>query len=238
VEYLMGRQAACAHFIDQALRLLPEQGFALGAVKAVALLGAGKSEDARAALETAIEFAFRKPLASDANYFRVLIHNLERIQELQKVEGLPACIRRLKEAAVSLAVLKKTHPLEEQSEIAPPRFGDPVYDKWYRITGFQPLDRFPESKDRAHFLLDLKGMRSGQSIVRKVYLRRPGQPFWIEQALLGRSEHWEGASEVHNLVGDVEMLMPEAGQTLPSGNYRIEIYIEGNLKATSFFAIL
>jgi hypothetical protein len=80
-------------------------------------------------------------------------------------------------------------------------------------------------------------MRPGQSIVRKVYRRITGQPFWIEQLMLGRAEHWEGPAEAR-LLGDVENPIPEAGQVLAGGDYRIEIYIDGNLKAASFFAIL
>jgi len=235
--YLMGRQEASERFIDQALKLLPDQGFALGVVKAAALLCGGKAAEGGASLDEAIEYAFRKPLASDPIVFRTFIHNLERYQELGPVDGLPAMVRRLKEAAVSLAVLKKSRPLEERSEIAPPRFVAPVYDKRGEITDVPPCDRFPKSTARAYFLLELKGMRSGQSIVRKVYRRFPGQPFWIEQLLLGRAEHWEGPAEAR-LLGDVENPIPEAGQVLTGGDYRIEIYIDGNLKATSFFAIL
>jgi tetratricopeptide (TPR) repeat protein len=236
-EFLLGRRDASLRSIGRALELLPDQGFALGGVKAATLITSGKTDDARAALETAIEFAARKPLASDPIYFRTLIQNMERFQELTPVEGLPAYIRRLKEASVSLAVLKKSHPLGEKSEIAPPQFVAPVYDKLGDITDVPPCNRFPKSTARAYFLLELKGMEKGQSIVRKVFRRNPGQPFWIEQLVLGRAEHWEGPAEAR-LLGDVENPIPEAGQVLASGDYRIEIYIEGNLKATSFFTIL
>jgi tetratricopeptide (TPR) repeat protein len=236
-EYLLGQREASLRSIGRALELLPDQGLALGTVKAAALLAGGKIDDERAALEAAIEFAVRKPLASDPIYFRTLIQNLERFQELTPVEGLPAAIRRLKEASVSLAVLKKSRPLDEQSEIAPPRFVAPVYDKRGEITDVPPRDQFPKATARAYFLLELKGMQRGQSIVRKVYRRLPGQPFWIEQLMLGRAEHWEGPAEAR-LLGDVENPIPEAGQVLASGDYRIEIYIEGRLKASGTFKIL
>jgi len=236
VEYLLGRQDAGLRSIDQALKLLPDQGFALGTVKAATLLCGGKGEDARTVLEKAIEFALHKPLASDPIVFRTLIHNLDRFQELKQVNGLPAMVLRLKEAAVSLAVLKKSHPLETPSEIAPPRFVAPVYDKRGDITDVPPCDRFPTSTARAYFLLEFKGMRPGQSIVRKVYRRVSGHPFWIEDPMLGRVELWEGPAEAR-LLGDVENPIPEAGQVLVAGDYRIEIYVDGNLKATSFFSI-
>jgi tetratricopeptide (TPR) repeat protein len=239
VEYLLGREAASfERDIDQALKLLPAQGFALGANRAVALLSIGKVEAANIALDEAIEFALRKPLASDALSFRVIIHNLERIQDLKRIDGLQAFIRRLKEAAVSLAVLKKSRPLEEHSVISPPRFGNPVFDKWDNITDFNLNDQFPKYTAAAYFLLDLKGVQPGQSMVRKVYSRSPGLPFWIEEVYLSQTEYFKKAAEGDNFPLKVEMPIPDVGQFLPSGNYRIEIYIDGNLKSTGFFTVL
>ena len=47
-----------------------------------------------------------------------------------------------------------------------------------------------------------------------------------------------GGPEPPRLLGDVENPIPEAGQVLASGDYRIEIYIEGRLKASGTFKIL
>jgi tetratricopeptide (TPR) repeat protein len=236
-EFLLGRRDACERSFEQALKLLPEQGFYLGAVKAAGLLIGGKGNAAGKALDAAIEFARTKPLASDAIVFRTILQNLGRFQELRPTAGLPEMILRLKEAAVSLAVLKKSRPGDEKTEIAAIRFVAPVYDKRGDIIDTPPSDTFPKSTARAYFLLELKGMERGQSIVRKVYRRFPGRPFWIEQLLLGRAEHWEGPPEAR-LLGDVENPIPEAGEVLSGGDYKIEIFIEGRLKATGAFKIL
>ena len=237
VEFLLGRWDAGATFFERALALLPEQGFALGAVKAAGLLVGAKGDAARAALETAIEFAKAKPLASDAVVFRTIIHNLERIGELRPAAGLPEMIRRMKEAAVSLAVLQSVRPGDEKTALAPPRFVAPVTDKRGDIVDTPPCDAFPKATARAYFLMEFKGMERGQSIVRKIFRRLPERPFWIEQLLLGRAEHWEGPPEAR-LLGDVENPIPEAGDVLASGDYRIEYYINGRLKAEGAFKIL
>jgi tetratricopeptide (TPR) repeat protein len=236
-ELLLGRGDGGASFFEQALTLLPEQGFALGANKSAGLLVGGRGDEARAALETAIKFAKAKPLASDPSAFRTIIHDLERIQELRPVIGMPSMIRRMKEASVSLAVLQSVLPAAEKANLQPPLFVAPVYDKWGDIVDTPPCNAFPKTTARAYFFLDFKGMERGQSIVRKVYLRLPNRHFWFEQLFLGRAEHWEGPPEAR-LLGDVEHPIPEAGTVLASGDYRIEYYINGNLKAEGTFKVL
>ncbi len=263
VNFLLGRHGASAAAMNRALALLPEQKFTLGLVKAVALLYAGQVQEALALVEEAIEFALKKPLGADAMNVRTIIKNLVRFNELKPVEGLPAMITRLKEAAVCLAVLNKTRPDKIKSELSSPRFVAPIYDHAGNITlahdpntrasaaeadpqtkpgapaavNTQPIQEYKRGTGRAPFLFELKGMKKGQSIVRKVYRRAPGQVFWMEELWLGRAEHWEGPAEAR-LMGSVENQIPEAGEVLASGDYRLEIFIDGNLKATGTFKVL
>jgi tetratricopeptide (TPR) repeat protein len=237
VNYLLGRHAEALAAFDQALALLPRQKFTLGLVKAAALINAGKIKDAQALAEEAIEFALKTPLGGDAVNIRTIIKNLERFNELKPVDGLPAMILRLKEASVCLAVLNKARPAEVKAEIAPPRFVAPVYDNAGTMVDSPAVEEFKSGTARAYFQLELKGMEKGQSIVRKVYRRAPGQVFWIEQLWLGRAEQWDGPPEAR-LMGSVENRIPEAGETLLAGDYRLEIYIEGGLKTSGNFKIL
>jgi hypothetical protein len=219
------------------LALLPDQKFTLGLVKATALLYAGKIQEARDLVEEAVEFALKKPLGADAMNIRTIIKNLVRFNDLHPVDGLPDMIARLKEAAVCLAVLNKARPAGVKSEISTPLFVAPIYDGAGNIIETPAAEEYKRGTGRAPFLFELKGMEKGQSIVRKVYLKAPGQVFWIEQLWLGRAEHWDGPAEAR-LMGSVENQIPEAGEFLASGDYRLEIYIDGNLKATGLFKVL
>jgi len=237
VNFLLGRFPESLAALDRALALLPTQKFALGLVKSAALLFAGRAGEARALADEAIAFALEKPLGADALSLRTVIKNLARLDEIKPVEGLEAMILRLKEAAVCLAVLNRARPAEVASEIAPPRFVAPVYDAAGDIVDTPAAEEFPKGTARAYFLLELKGMVKDQSIVRKVFRRAPGQVFWIEQLWLGRAEHWAGPADAR-LLGSVENQIPEAGETLAGGEYRLEIYIDGALKARGSFKVL
>jgi hypothetical protein len=78
-------------------------------------------------------------------------------------------------------------------------------------------------------------MTKGASVVSKVYWRSPGQAFWVEQVRLGKVQRWDGPAEAR-LLGVVAQPFPEAGEILASGDYRLEIYLDGalNLDAVGF----
>lgn len=236
-ELLLGRTEAALRSVDKALAALPDQGFALGALRAAVLLASGRKDEAGAALETAVARTLRHPLASDPISFRTITKNLEQWNEVAPVDGLAPMIRRLKEAAVCVSVLQSAGPKETKAEAAPPRFVAPVYDQRGEIVDLPACEAFPRSTARAHFLLELKGMAKGQSIVSKVFWRRPGRAFWIEQLRMGRVQHWEGP-ESARIMGFVANPMPEAGEILEPGAYRLEIYIDGALKAAVGFQVL
>ncbi|MDD8026007.1 MAG: hypothetical protein PHI34_05805 [Acidobacteriota bacterium] len=236
-EMLLGRPEEALRSVAKAMAALPDQGFALGAVRAAALLMAGRSGESEAALETAVARTLEHPLASDAIAFRTIIKNLERWNEVAPVAGLEKMVRRLKEASVCVAALQKPRPLESKSKIAPPRFVNPVYDKQGEIVAYPACGVFPRFTARAHFLLELKGMTRGQSIVSKVFWKGAGRSFWIEQLRLGKAQHWDGP-DAAKLLGFVANPMPEAGETLVSGDYRLEIYVDGGLKAVVGFNTL
>jgi tetratricopeptide (TPR) repeat protein len=237
VNFLLGRQETAAAAMNRALALLPDQKFTLGLVKAVALLYAGQIAEARGLAEESIEFALKKPLGMDTMNIRSIIKNLERFAEVRPAEGLPAMIVRLKEAAVCLAVLNRPRPADVKSTIPGLQFVAPVYDNMRRLVEAPPVSEYPAGTGRADFFLELKDMEKGQSIIRKTYLKAPGQVFWIEQPWLGRNETWDPASG-HRLMLSVENRIPEAGEFLVSGDYRLEIYLDGNLKAIGRFKVL
>jgi tetratricopeptide (TPR) repeat protein len=237
VNFLLGRQGAAAEAMNRALALLPDQKFTLGLVKAVALLYAGQVREAGVLTEESVEFALKKALGADSMNIRAIIKNMERFNEVRPVEGLPAIIARLKDAAVCLAVLNKARPAEVKSTVTTPQFVAPVRDGAGNIVSTPAAEAYKRGTGRAPFLFELKGMEKGQSIVRKVYLRAPGQVFWMEQLWLGRAEHWDGPAEAH-LMGSVENMIPEAGEVLASGDYRLEIFVDGSLKATGTFKVL
>jgi tetratricopeptide (TPR) repeat protein len=237
VNFLLGRHEAALAAMDRALALLPDRKFALGLVKAVALLYSGRIAEARALTEESIEFALKKPLGTDTMDIRTIIKNLERFNELKPAESLPEMIVRLKEGAVCLAFLNKTRPAEVKSFVSPPQFVAPVYDGAGAITATPATEEYKRGTGRADFFLELKDMEKGQRIVRKAYHKAPGQVFWIEQPWLGRDEPWNPASG-DRLMRFVENRIPEAGEFLFSGDYRLEIFVEGKLLASGGFKVL
>ncbi len=236
-ELLLGRTAEALRSVDKALAAVPDQRFALGVVKATILLLEKKKEAARQELEEAIAFALRHPLASDAVSYRTIIRNLERKNEVETDDGLAELIRRLKEASVCYAVFQKARPEPGTSSLAALQFVSPIYDKYGDVVDATPNDRFPRGTARAYFLLDFKSMKKDLSIVTKVFWKAPGQVFWVEQLRLGKSQHWEGP-DFARLLGFAAFPIPEAGEVLATGEYRIEIYLGGALAATGSFQVL
>ncbi len=237
VELLRGQSKAALDSLDKALALLPEQGFPLGVTRAVALLADGRKAEASAAMEAALTWSHEHPVASDPQYYRTLVHNLERWNEAAPIEGLPEMIHRLKEAAVCVVYLGRTHPRDTGATISSPEFIDPIYDDGGEIIGGKPCREYSRAEARAPFFIDLAGMARGQSIVSKVFWKAPGGLLWVEQAYLTKSQHWEGPPQAR-ILGEVSPLFPEAGEFLLPGDYRLEIYVDGALKAVAGFKTL
>jgi len=236
-QLLLGRLEASARSEDQALRFLPRQKVVYGTSRAVALLFNGKRKEAEALLEDVIDQAYRIPLASDPASFRTLIKNLERFNEIRPVEGLPEMIKRLKEASVCLTILKTTRPSPVKAKVATPGFVAPVYNESNKIVDLPACLEFPRGSVRAHFLFEFKELERDRSVVSKVYRRTPGRVFWIEQQWLGYSERWARDSE-GRLLRPIQNSLPESDQQLAGGDYRLEIYVDGNLLATATFKVL
>jgi tetratricopeptide (TPR) repeat protein len=236
-ELLLGRPDAALRSVDKALAALPDQGFALGTLRAAVLLASGRKDEAGAALETAVARTLEHPLASDPIAFRTITKNLEQWNEVAPVDGLAPMIRRLKEAAVCVSALQSARPKESKAEVVPPLFVAPVYDQRGEIVDRPACEVYPRFTARAHFLLEVRGMAKGQSIVSKVFWKRPGQAFWIEQLRMGKVQHWDGP-DTARMMGFVANPMPEAGEVLESGAYRLEIYVDGALKAAVGFQVL
>jgi hypothetical protein len=204
-------------------------------LRAVILLYEERRAASQAALEDALSQAVHRPLASDSDTFRIVIRNLERFRTIQPADGLEEMERRLKEASVLVALGRGTRPPRVTASVTRVRFVN--LDTQGEVIDLPERGTFPAGTGHAYFLLEFKDMSPGQSLVRKVYRRLPGQVFWVEQLRLGRSEHWRGPAPEARLQGSVEYPMPEAGEYLLSGRYRIEVYIEGNLKASETFLV-
>jgi len=234
-QLLLGRFSQAEASVERALARLPRQGLALGLLKAVILLYEGRRAASQAAVEDALSQAVHRPLASDSDTFRIVIRNLERFRAIMPANGLKEMERRLKEASVLIALDRGTRPPRVTASVARIRFIN--LDPQGEVIDLPERGIFPAGTGHAYFLLEFKDMRPGQSLVRKVYRRLPGQVFWVEQLRLGRSEHWRSQATEARVQGSVEYPMPEAGEYLVSGHYRLEVYIEGNLKASETFLV-
>jgi tetratricopeptide (TPR) repeat protein len=235
-ELLLGKPEESQRSLEKALALLPEQKFSLGVLKAVALLYAGKMQEAKKMLEESLDHALRRPLASDPLNFRTLIRNIERLGDVSAAPGLLGMAMRLKEASVSISICGQTHPIKTEAGLSPPIFVAPVYDSKGNITALPKSEVFPKFSGHVYYVLPFHGMKSGVRLVQKVYRRLPGQVFWLEQLRLARTEIWKDKAD-GRVFRAVEYPMHEAGEVLSPGEYRVEFYVEGNLLTDGVFNV-
>jgi tetratricopeptide (TPR) repeat protein len=214
----------------EALKLASELKLGLGLNLAANLLGEGKRAEAMQQLEESISWAAQHPLYSDTFYFRQIIRDLDRLREVQPLEGMVEMEKRLKEAFVSLTYRGTSIVEPTGASIGAFEFAQPVFDAQGNVTERKPMTRFPRGTERVDFAFDFKGMPKDSQIVQKVYWQG------LEQASLTRIEKWSGGDSgraVWFLRSPVEHTL--AG--LLSGHYTVELYIEGELVQSGSFDI-
>jgi len=229
--YLLGEHELALEAIQQVINLSPMKEFGARLVLGEILMGMGRLQEGLAEIRKAIDYAAAHPLSSDPYYFRQMIRNVERLQVVRPHAGLQESTLLLKEAFVSLRYRGKPYPGTTRAQLSNLAFGVPAMEHDGKVVTYQISDRFPALTGQVMVLFDYQGMAEGEQVVLKVYHNGAERPFY-DQVLTwrggasGRCEQLAVKKPVeHTLFG----LLP--------GHYHVEIYVEGNLRASGEFTV-
>jgi tetratricopeptide (TPR) repeat protein len=215
--------------LKKAKELAPRQELLIGLDLAVNNLAWGKPQEAMQAAEEATQFATSNRLYSNSYIFRKIVYLLEQMKTVTPMEGMNPLIKRLKEASVSLEYLNQASPSRTGAKLAPLTFvqeevgssGQPVYTA---------TSTFPAFTSSVSLSFDYSDVQPGTLIVQKVYRD------WNEQFLLERSEPWNLDSS-GLAVWSVSFPLAEAYDYLPSGEYQVELFADGELVSSGQFTV-
>jgi tetratricopeptide (TPR) repeat protein len=229
--YLVGDYERSIEVIQEAARLAPLKAFGARLVLATTLLGMGRLDEGLAECRAAIAYAAEHPLSSDAYYFRQAIRNAERLQAVRPHDGLDQLDRLLKEAFVSLQYRGSAQPGAATGQLGELSFGAPTMEQASKASHFWMSQRFPADTEQVNVIFDYDGMVDGQQVVLKVYRDGVEQPFYNQVI------RWEDGATGRSTRLAVKLPVEGTGFGLTPGGYRVEIYVEGNLRASGEFTI-
>lgn len=231
VLYLLGDYDRAIEATQQAARLAPLKAFGARLVLANNLLGMGRREEGLAECRAAIAYAADHPLSSDAYYFRQATRNAERLLAVRPHDGLEEVAIILKESFVSLQYRDAAQPGKATGRLSQLTFGTPTVVQAGTPTHFWVSERFPADTEQVNVLFDYEGMVDGQQMVLKVYRNDVEQPFYNQVIA------WHDGAAGHSNRLAVKLPVERSLFGLPPGRYRVEIYLEGNLRAAGEFTI-
>ncbi|PWH13706.1 MAG: hypothetical protein DDG58_13600 [Ardenticatenia bacterium] len=229
--YLLGEPEPALEAVQRVIELSPVKQFGARLVLGEILMGMGNPQEGLAEIRRAIEHAAAHPLSSDAYYFRQMIRNSERLQVVRPHPGLPESTLLLKEAFVSLQYRGKPYPGSTRAQITHLAFGVPMVERAGKVTQYWISDHFPANTEQVNVLFDYQDMVEGEQVVLKVYYNGVERPFYHQiltwhNGASGRCDYLAVRTPVqHTPFG----LLP--------GRYRVEIYVEGNLRASGEFIV-
>jgi len=229
--YLVGDYQRSIEVIQEAARLAPLKAFGARLVMATTLLGMGRLEEGLAECRAAIAYAAEHPLSSDTYYFRQAIRNAERLQAVRPHDGLDQLARLLKEAFVSLQYRGSAQPGEATGRVGELSFGAPTLEQAGKASHFWISQHFPADTEQVNVIFDYDGMVDGQQVVLKVYRDGSEQPFYNQVI------RWQDGATGHSTRLAVKLPVEGTRFGLSPGRYRVEIYLEGNLRASGEFTI-
>ena len=231
VFYLSGDYGQAIGATEQVLKLAPLREFGSRLVLVTNLLGLGKREEGIAECRKAIDYAAAHPLSSDAYYFRQAIRNAERLQAVRPQDGLQEVELLLKQSFVFLQYRGTPQPGPTSGQLSNLAFGAPTVERGGKPTSFWLSDTFPADTEQVNMLFDYRDMADGEQVVLKVYFNGVEQPFFNQVVT------WEGGQSGHSDQLAVEVPVERTLFGLMPGRYRVEVCVEGNLRASGEFAI-
>ncbi|MCS7260395.1 MAG: tetratricopeptide repeat protein, partial [Anaerolineae bacterium] len=229
--YLLGEYEPAFAAIQRVIELSPMKQFGARLVLGEILMAMGKLQEGLAEIHKAIEHAAAYPLSSDAYYFRQAIRNAERLQVVRPHPGLSETMLLLKESFVSLQYRGKPYPGTTRARITRLTFGVPTVEHTGEVTSYQVGDRFPADTKQVNVLFDYQDVSEGEQIVLKVYFNG------VELPLHHQVMTWHGDASGHYDQLAVKVPVEHTPFGLLIGRYRVEIYVEGNLRASGEFTV-
>lgn len=234
--FLSGRCEQSLEALARAADLLPEQALGLGLNEAVSLLCLGRKDEAAEALRAATRKALGRRRGSDPVYFRTVIRNIGRLREIRPAEGLDGLEESAKEAFLAFSEFGRAEPETVEASVGPLTFVEPVYDRQGKIVELNEREVYPPLTPKVEYIFEHRKFEAGCETHQKVYWRPPGQVFWREQVHLAKEETWSGKTDGRTAWA-VDFPLPAAGRGLPAGNYRVELYVQGNLLSRGEFLV-
>jgi len=200
-------------------------------VIAANLLGLGRPDEALAECRQGIEYAAARPLASDSYYFRQAIRDVERLRAVRPQAGMEELELLLKESFVSLVYRGTPNKGATRTRISELAFGSPTIERGGKPTNFLLGDAFPDGTEQVNVLFDYQDMTDGEVVVLKVTFNG------VEQTFFNQVVTWEDGQAGHSTRLAVRLPIERTLFGLMAGRYRVEIYVEGNLRASGEFTI-
>ena len=229
--YLLGEHEPALAAIRRVIELSPMKQFGARLVSGEILMGMGRVQEGLAEIRRAIEHAAAHPLSSDAYYFRQMIRNTERLQVVRPHPGLSESTRLLKEAFTSLQFRGTPYPGTTRVQIRNLAFGTPTVERAGKVASYWISDHFPADTEQVNVLFDYQDMAEGEQVVLKVYHNGVERPFY-HQVLI-----WHDGASGHCDQLAVRIPVKHILFGLLPGQYRVEIYVEGNLRASGEFTV-
>jgi tetratricopeptide (TPR) repeat protein len=253
--YLLGRFDDAIALNRAALALQPDELW-IRFDQGLALLAAGKADDAEKEYQTGLGSAARQVAEAQAAgaeppswLWWGLEDAAEGLDDLQTVlesgSGQPEpakisdpdaviaaaemLITRLKSMSVALEYIGKPPQGELTASISPLEFAEVIYDENGEPLEYQTTDTFPAGIDEVSVLFDYEGMSDGQDVVFKVYIDGEEDPSWrlIAPWELGAS----GSAEkpISLAYSNTSVLAP--------GEYTVEIYVDSHFAQRGWFIV-
>jgi tetratricopeptide (TPR) repeat protein len=229
--YLLGDYQQSIEILNQALALAPQQQLGLGMVLAGNQLGLGHVKEALAECQRAIDYAAEHPTSADVIYFRQIIRNLKRWRAIRPQPGMAEMELLVKEAFVSLQYRNTQHVGTTNGKLNNLAFVMLTFDQKGQPARYQQGTNFSAGTEQVGVLFDYSDMKDGEQVVMKVYYN--GQ----ENAFFNQVVSWADGPSGHSDRLAVEWPVKRSMINLPSGQYEVEIYVEGNLRAQGAFSI-
>jgi len=229
VLYLLGDYEGSYERYSEVIRNHPKQQFGARLERVLSTLGMGLKTRALSDTREAIRYAHEHPLRTDIIYFRSTIRLLRRLQKVRPQPGMEEVERLLQESAVSMRYRGTTGPGRTAAVLSRLAFG-PAADT--RVAPAADGAPFPYGTEQVQVGFDYSGMKNGEQVVLVGFNDDVELP-WMTQVRV-----WSDGPAGQSTRLTIKSEVPEPTlEYFRPGQYDVEVYVEGNLKAQGSFTV-
>lgn len=222
---------ASIEVLQRALEVAPKQQLVARVLLAIDYLGLGQPERAMAEVRRAVDYAAAHPTVVDNIYFRDIIRTLSQTRAVEPQPGLSELELFIKQAFVSLYYRKTQQPGFSAARLSHVAFCVPPSEQPGPTPECWPGEEFPWGVERVAVEFEYQGLAPNEQLVMKVYVN--GQ----EDLLTSQAVRWNEGPSGRSRHLMVELPVKNARLALVPGRYDVELYVEGNLRASGVFTI-